>query len=47
MKTFTQDEIRAVGRVEANSLILGDCLEVLPYLADSSIDAIITDVPYG
>src|SRR3990167_2600835 len=28
-------------------LRLGDCLEILPTLADKSVDAIITDVPYG
>ena len=28
-------------------LICGDCLEVLPTLADKSMDAIITDLPYG
>jgi len=29
------------------TLICGDCLEVLPTLAAGSIDAIITDLPYG
>src|SRR3990172_6705689 len=29
------------------TLHLGDCLEILPTLADKSVDAIITDVPYG
>jgi site-specific DNA-methyltransferase (adenine-specific) len=28
-------------------LRLGDCLEILPTLADKSVDAIITDIPYG
>lgn len=28
-------------------LILGDCLEVLPTLAPGSIDAVVTDPPYG
>jgi DNA modification methylase len=28
-------------------LRLGDCLEILPTLADGSVDAVITDVPYG
>lgn len=28
-------------------LLLGDCLELLPTLADKSVDAIITDLPYG
>ena len=28
-------------------LHLGDCLEILPTLADNSVDAVITDPPYG
>ena len=28
-------------------LIHGDCLEAMKYIADNSIDAIITDPPYG
>jgi len=28
-------------------LYLGDCLEILPTLADGSVDAVITDPPYG
>ena len=28
-------------------LYLGDCLTILPTIADGSIDAIITDIPYG
>ena len=30
-----------------NKIICGDCLEVMPYLVAGSIDAIITDLPYG
>ena len=29
------------------TLLQGDCLEILPTLADKSVDAIITDLPYG
>jgi site-specific DNA-methyltransferase (adenine-specific) len=29
------------------TLYHGDCLDILPTLADKSVDAIITDVPYG
>jgi site-specific DNA-methyltransferase (adenine-specific) len=29
------------------SLFLGDCLDILPTLEDGSVDAILTDVPYG
>lgn len=34
-------------RDEAVTLHLGDCLSVLPGLAADSIDAIVTDPPYG
>ena len=47
MQALTLEEVRAIGQVTANTLILGDCLEVMPYLAAGSIDAIITDLPYG
>lgn len=30
-----------------NSILLGDCLDVLKTLPDASIDAVVTDVPYG
>ncbi len=40
-------ELKDVGRVKANTLIHGDCLEIMPYIADGSIDAIIADPPYG
>ena len=44
-KTIKQDEI--VGEVQQDTLIRGDCLRVMPYIADGSVDAIITDLPYG
>ncbi len=28
-------------------LILGDCLDILPTLAEGSVDAVVTDPPYG
>lgn len=33
--------------VETNKIILGDCIEELKKLPDNSVDAIITDPPYG
>lgn len=30
-----------------NILINGDCLNVMSYIPDKSIDCIITDLPYG
>jgi DNA modification methylase len=47
MQTLNESELKAVGQVKANTLILGDCLKVMPYVADGSVDAIITDLPYG
>lgn len=44
---LTLEELKAVGQVEADTLILGDCLEVMSYLPDRSIDAVICDPPYG
>ena len=41
------EEVQAVGRVNSNALIKADCLEAMKHIADNSIDAIITDPPYG
>ena len=41
------ENINNVGRVIPNSLIKGDCLEVMKFIESGSIDAIITDPPYG
>ena len=41
------EEVRTIGQIEPNSLIHADCLEAMKYIPDSSIDAIITDPPYG
>ena len=30
-----------------DGVILGDCLDVLPTLAAGSVDAVVTDPPYG
>lgn len=47
IRTYTAGELPTVGEIKANALIQGDCLEVMPYLADGSVDAIISDLPYG
>ena len=33
--------------IEPNSIINGDCLEVMKFIPDKSIDSIICDLPYG
>lgn len=35
------------GSIPPNSLVCGDCLEVLKLVPDNSIDALVTDPPYG
>jgi len=32
---------------ETSTLYVGDCLEVMPGIADGSVDAVVTDPPYG
>lgn len=41
------DEIKNIGVISANTLVQGDCLEVMQYIPDGSVDTIITDPPYG
>lgn len=36
-----------IGRVNPITLIQGDCLEIMKSIGDKSVDAIITDPPYG
>jgi len=42
-----QEELKSVGQVKPNSLILGDCLEAMKFIADKSIDMVNCDLPYG
>jgi len=41
------EELKTIGRVKPNSLIHGDCLEGMKFLADKSIDMVLCDPPYG
>ena len=34
-------------KIEANHIYQGDCLDLMPGIADASVDAIICDLPYG
>lgn len=34
-------------KIEPNNIYLGDCLEIMPYMPDNSIDMILCDLPYG
>ena len=42
-----EKELLNVGEVKRNTIIRGDCLKAMSHIADNSIDAIITDLPYG
>jgi len=37
----------SVTQVKPNSLIHGDCLQVMKFIEDKSIDMILCDLPYG
>ena len=43
MQSYKSEDVEIV---EPNTLILGDCLEVMSKIADKSIDMILTDLPY-
>jgi len=43
----TLEELESIGKVKHDSLVLGDCLEAMAFLADESIDMILCDLPYG
>lgn len=48
MITITNEKkIQNVGCVSTNTLVHGDCLEVMKYIPDGSIDLVLTDPPYG
>ena len=40
-------EVITVGQIPVNSIVNADCLEAMKYIADKSIDCILTDLPYG
>ena len=42
-----EKEVQSVGRVLPNTLINGDCLEVMKSIPDGSIDCVLCDPPYG
>jgi len=44
---FTEKEIISVGQIQNNSVINADCLNVMKYIEDESIDMILCDLPYG
>lgn len=48
MFTITNEkEVQLVGRISPNTLVRGDCLEVMKYIPDNSVDCVLCDPPYG
>ena len=48
MFTLTNEkEVQLVGHVSPNTLVHGDCLEVMRYIPDNSVDLVLCDPPYG
>lgn len=46
-KIFDEKGVQLVGLVSPNTLVHGDCLEVMKYIPDSSVDLVLCDPPYG
>ena len=44
---FTITDEKAVGCILPNTLVHGDCLGVMKYIPDGSIDLVLCDLPYG
>jgi len=45
MKTETEKEI--IGEIELNKIYCMDCIDGLKKIPNNSVDAIVTDPPYG
>lgn len=43
----TEQEVQSIGVVSPNSLVYGDCLEVMKHISSNSVDMILCDLPYG
>ena len=44
---MNQEEAASIGKILPNTLVRGDCLEVMKYIPDNSVDLVLTDPPYG
>lgn len=47
MNFVTLEELKALGQVNPNTLIHGDCLDAMTYISDKSVNMILADLPYG
>ncbi len=42
-----EKEVQSVGMVSPNTLVHGDCLEVMKFIPSKSVDLVLCDPPYG
>jgi len=42
-----EKEVSAVGLIHPDTLVLGDCLEVMKHIPSGSVDLVLCDLPYG
>ena len=47
MKITNEKEVQSVGLVSPGTLVHGDCLEIMQYIPDGSVDCVLCDPPYG
>lgn len=47
MKFLTTQEAKAIGQIHPNTLVHGDCLEMMQHIPDNSVDMVLCDLPYG
>lgn len=46
MKITNEKELQSVRYINPNTLVYGDCLEVMKYIPDCSVDCVLCDPPY-
>ncbi len=42
-----EKEVQSVGMVSPNTLVHGDCLDVMKNIPSASVDLVLCDPPYG
>lgn len=42
-----EKEVASIGSIQPDTLINGDCLGVMSYIPDNSVDLVLADPPYG
>jgi len=47
MSFLTLNKLKTIGQCPLNCIVNADCLLAMKYIADKSIDCILTDLPYG